>query len=222
MAWDKASFLFFAALLGATPALGQGLDFDRFEERVRHASDIAGSPILGAVYKSERDRISPRDIYVYLEGPFTEPLQFQINTIDGEYYAEAEIAAEALVPGWQRLNYEGRELAAFAGLPIDQVGVLASSGGRVFPVRWGTGAPTDELMVMVNSERASTFTVEVHDQRPKRVDCQPPSDLSPIRFDRICTVDPGAIHRNKDGQVTIRRRDGDAVLSPITFELAAE
>ena len=180
-----------------------------FKEEFRSGSKISGSEILGAAYYSENDKIDFRRIHFKATGVLKEPLKVVIQTIDGEYFATGTIPTSEVIEGWHLIEYDTSNVKRLKYSSTNQIAVSISTGGRILPIRWGVDSGTDEILVQINSQHSRAYFVERFNDAWRSVDCKDTSELSPIKFNKICKINLKRVYReNKSIDIRIESSSG--------------
>lgn len=208
----------------ALPAAGQNGTVPTFEaspifEVIDPIVPISGKGILGVVLIADTDKSDPDALYIRVSASKTDrPIDIFLSSPDGRYSANWSIDVPAGFSGWARVAYPGKAHKLIRSYPLTDIAALASDGKKVFPIRWSQPADTDELLVMINSERSSAYAVERVNGKARRAECDEVSDLPTLRYDRVCRFTLSGV--SSDGQtIEIRRRQAGTVLPSLVIEL---
>lgn len=180
---------------------------------------ISGNGIVGAVMTGPGDHIDPDALYVRFRAPASgSDVDIYLNSPDSRYSASWKIQVPKGFTGWARIEYPGSAQDRLRKYELHELAALASDGTAVFPVRWTRPEDTDSLLVMINSERATAYSIRRDKSGAKKVQCTAIQSRQTLRYDKQCLVDLEHAARSDD-RIEIRRRRGGTVLSPLRLRI---
>lgn len=222
--WQSA-FVGVLSLLALTfPASAQRTSVPTFEaspifEVIDPIVPISGKGILGAILVADTDKIDPDAMYIRVSDlPSDRSVDIFLSSPDGRYSASWSIDVPVGFTGWARVAYPGKAHKLIKSFPVQDLAALASDGERVFPIRWSQPADTDEMLVMINSERSSAYAVERVAGKARRAECEPVKGRQTLRYDRVCRIRLSAVTADKE-PIEIRRRQSGTVLPSLVLTL---
>lgn len=170
-------------------------------------------------------------VYAYFNDEPVAPLQTQITTVDGRYFAEFATSHSSSLKGrWAKLELTLKTKQPLSTGFLNQnydrdteIAILVTDSSKPkksFPVRWDSPCATDHVRIRVNAEGADAYVVSFK-EKPKGAlaRCSEASDKSQFKYDYNCDMRLEDIRKLTVLQV-IRKR-GASYEKPIPISLAA-